>query len=287
MKSIKKLTGNLILVTLSSVIMYAQANAAFPHTPSGQLKNIFVPLQEREKAVVNEQTTVSVEKLKRHFLLYGIISGPKGQTALLKINPKESGDLPADLKDKPYIVLKKGEKLEDFTLTDLTSKSVVFKRGDKIVQFQLFEDDDRPERSKSPVAQATPQVSPPPVATQMPGIVQPPVQAGAPTPIMAQNMGPTPPTPPPSSPAQPQPAQPQLPKAEGAKPTSGSSTPDAQFGPAPIQPPQGGDLPHASAAPPPTADNPFLKALERARANQGSAPAGGAANPFMNLMKSN
>ncbi|MEZ0328971.1 MAG: hypothetical protein ABWK15_05365 [Dissulfuribacterales bacterium] len=284
MKSLYSTTNKLVLLTIFNLFLYQQANAAFPHTPSGQLKNIFVPLQEREKAIVNEQAaTVSIERLQKHFLLYGVISGPGGQTALLKVNPKETSDLPADLKDKPYIVLKKGEKLEDFTLTEVTSRSAVFKRGDKTVHFQLFEADDRPERSKSPVAQATPQAIP----QQIPGIVQPPALAptpvGAPAPMMAQNTGPASQ----STTPQTQTATQQQPKPEEAKPAADSSTPNTQFGPTPIQPQQSGDLPHASAAPPPTADNPFLKALERARANQGSAPVGGAANPFMNLMKTN
>jgi|GEM_PF-3123791 len=281
MKSFHSITTKLFLLILFNMLMYQQATAAFPQTPSGQLKNIFVPLQEREKAIVNEQTTVSVEKLQRHFLLYGVISGPGGQTAILKVNPKETSDLPADLKDKPYLVLKKGEKLEDFTLAEITSRSVVFKRGDKTVQFQLFEADDKPERSKRPIAQATPQASPP----QIPGLAQPPVQtsgsapAPASAPMMAQNTGPIP--------SATQPGPPQPPKTESATPATNQNNTASQFGPAPIQPPQGGELPHASAAPPATADNPFLKALERARANQGSTPQGGAANPFMNLMKSN
>jgi hypothetical protein len=277
MKSPQSITNKLVLLIIFSMFLYQNANAAFPHTPSGQLKNIFVPLQEREKAVANEQPAVSVEKLQRHFLLYGVISGPGGQTAMLKVNPKETSDLPADLKDKPYLVLKKGEKLEDFTLAEITSRSVVFKRGDKTVQFQLFEADDKPERSKSPIAQATPQASPP----QIPGLAQPPVQAsGGPVPMMAQNQDPQPNQTPGQQPKT------DTPKTEAAQPAA-QPQPQSQFGPAPIQPQQGGDLPHASAAPPPTADNPFLKALERARANQGSAPQGGAANPFMNLMKSN
>lgn len=275
MKSLYSISTKLVLSIIFSIFLYQNAHASFPLTPSGQLKNIFVPLQEREKTVTSEQTTVSVDRLQRHFLLYGVISGPGGQTAMLKVNPKETSDLPADLKDKPYIVLKKGERLEDFTLTEITSRSAVFKRGDKVVRFQLFEADDKPERSHNPVAQATPQAAP----TQVPGIVQPPPQAsGGPAAMMAQNQGP--------QPNQTLGQQPKTdtPKTEAAPP---AAQPQPQFGPTPIQAPQGGDLPHASSAPPPTADNPFLKALERARANQGSAPQGGAANPFMNLMKSN
>ncbi len=286
MKSLNSITstGKLVLITIFGLILSQNANAAFPHTPSGQLKNIFVPLQEREKAVTNEQATVSVDRLQRHFLLYGVISGPGGQTAMLKINPKETSDLPPpNLKDKPYIVLKKGEKLEDFTLTEITSRSAVFKRGDKLVSFQLFETDDKPERSKNPVAQATPQA----VSPQIPGLVQPPSSqasgaSGSPAPMMAQNQSNQPNTQPNQTVEQQSKAAP--PKTEAAQPAAQQQS---QFGPAPIQPPQGGDLPHASAAPPATADNPFLKALERAKANQGSAPSSGAANPFMNLMKSN
>lgn len=282
MKSLNPITitGKLVLITILGLMLSQNANAAFPHTPSGQLKNIFVPLQEREKAVTSEQATVSVERLQRHFLLYGVISGPDGQTAMLKVNPKETSDLPSDLKNKPYIVLKKGERLEDFTLAEITSRSAVFKRGDKVVSFQLFEADDKPERSKNPVAQATPQVASP----QIPGIVQPlPQASGGPAPMIAQNQG----TPPNNQPNQIAGQQPKAdtPQKETAQ-SAAQPQPQSQFGPMPIQSPQG-DQPHASAAPPPTADNPFLKALERARANQGSAPQGGAANPFMNLMKSN
>lgn len=271
-------TSKLLLITIFSLTFSQNANAAFPHTPSGQLKNIFVPLQEREKPITNEQETVSVERLQKHFLLYGVISGPGGQTAMLKINPKETSDLPADLKDKPYIILKKGDRLEDFTLAEITSRSAVFKRGDKVVTFQLFEADDRPERSKNPVAQATPQA----ISPQIPGIVQPSSQAsGGPAPMMAQNQVP-----------QPQisgePPKNDTPKTEAPQPTTQpAAQPQSQFGPRPIQAPQGNEQPHASAAPPATDDNPFLKALERARANSSNTPKGGVANPFMNLMKSN
>ncbi|WP_141674266.1 hypothetical protein [Dissulfuribacter thermophilus] len=253
------MTKNIVIALSIALLACPSITQASARGMQISKKNIFLPPDERAKEDSAGGALVPEDKFLERYLLYGVIKAGDYGVAILKVNPKKKREVPTEIRDKKLIKLRPGETLDGYKLVALNDGIALFEKAGKIIRIDTFDIDKKPERqTKISVAQATPRAVPaaPKIKPQTPKI---PHFSG--TNRVRNNAKVTTNNGPSRHVAQPQ-AKP---------PVKKPVPPSAPKPPIPAQTP---------------ANNPFLRALQRARQNPGTAtPTTPGTNPFLQMLK--
>ncbi len=253
------MSKNIVLALIITLFCFPSLTQASAKGMQISKKNIFLPPDERAKEDSAGGALVPEDKFLERYLLYGVIKAGDYGVAILKVNPKKKREVPPDIRDKKLIKLRPGETLDGYKLVALSDGIALFEKNGKIIRIDTFDIDKKPERqTKISVAQATPRAVPsvPKIKPQTPKMPHPP---------RANTV------------------------RNNAKATT-RHVPSRQVSQPHAKPPVQKPVPRSTPKPPvpvqTPANNPFLRALQRAKQHQGTAtPTTPGTNPFLQMLK--
>lgn len=254
------MSKNIVLALIITLFCFPSLTQSSTRGIQISKKNIFLPPDERAKEGTSSVAAVTEDQFLERYLLYGVIKSGEYGIALLKINPKKKREVPTEIRDKKLLKLRPGETLDGYKLVALNDGVALFEKGGKTIRIYTFDIDKKPERqTKISVAQATPRAVPATPKTTKP---QTPKMPHSPVANKVRN---------------------------NAKATT-RHVPSRQVSQPHAKPPVKKPMPPSPPKPPvpaqTPANNPFLRALQRAKQNPGTAsPTTPGTNPFLQMLK--